>query len=474
MLVFLELVPGGRSLAELVDSGELFPPLPSADYMSTLQVATPRAARPSPDEAVATRERLSLALQLARALEHVHRRGVVHCDVKSDNAMVYPVAAAAGGARHAEHALKLVDFGLAKIGEVVGEGAAASSRARFGGCTPVWASPEALRLQRASRADPILARDHDLWSFALVAFELFVGDASLTAKERAKPTGQGLRGLRPSEHLGSLYEGDVRQWSSAAVREWAGEKPKLDKIAKSFEEHGVDGAALLRYAGDRPKLKADFKVTHGVAITLGMEMDRTVRRWPRPIPEDLVALLRKCVAVEPSERFESATPIVAELERLALAAHAAILDDGAAPAADGSACLPRALSAATTIALDDDEQADFHRDLGYALRAQLSRYGGGPLSRARTRSESEKTSPSGTTIRASTTPRHKGCTARSAATRTTKSRTSRTSSRRSTFGRATTRPRARATRSCSRPRRRGTARTTPRSRPGATTSRRCS
>ena len=249
----------------------------------------------------------------------------------------------------------------------------------------MWASPEALRLQRASRADPILARDHDLWSFALVAFELFVGDASLTAKERAKPTGQGLRGLRPSEHLGSLYEGDVRQWSSAAVREWAGEKPKLDKIAKSFEEHGVDGAALLRYADDRPKLKADFKVTHGVAITLGMEMDRTVRRWPRPIPEDLVALLRKCVAVEPSERFESATPIVAELERLALAAHATIKahqaraasasDDGVVAAAEGggAARAPPPLSVATMIALPP-EQADFHRDLGYALRTQLSRY----------------------------------------------------------------------------------------------------
>ena len=223
---------------------------------------------------------------------------------------------------------------------VVGEGRGRDARSRFGGCTPVWASPEALRLQRASRADPILARDHDLWSFALVAFELFVGDASLTAKERAKPTGQGLRGLRPSEHLGSLYEGDVRQWSSAAVREWAGEKPKLDKIAKSFEEQGVDGAALLRYADDRPKLKADFKVTHGVAIKLGNEMDRAVRRWPRPIPEDLVALLRKCVAVEPSERFESATPIVAELERLALAAHAAILDDARAhPRPDDGACL---------------------------------------------------------------------------------------------------------------------------------------
>ena len=395
---------------------------------------TPRVAGLPADES--RDASASRSLQLALALEHVHRRGVVHCDVKSDNAMVYSVAAAAGGARHAEHALKLVDFGL-KIGEVVGEGAA---RRRAAPPARRVGEPRALRLQRASRADPILARDHD--RSCACRLRVFVGGASLTAHERKKPGGAP-RGLRPTENLGSVYEGDVRQWSSAAVREWVGEKPKLDKIAKSFEEQGVDGAALLRYADDRPKLKADFKVTYGVAVTLGSEMDRTVRRWPRPIPRTR-RVARKCVAVEPPERFESATPIVAELERLALAEHAAILargddrsDDGAASATDGGACLPRAERG-------DDDRARRRAGrlpsrLGLAP-ARSSRGTAAALSLAQTRSESEKTSPQ---VRRFARAPHQalGCTA--ARRRGRRSREHRERARRSTFGRATTRPRAR-------------------------------
>ena len=256
----------------------------------------------------------------------------------------------------------------------------------------------------------------------------------------------------------------MRQWSSAAVREW----PREAQTAKIAELRGArrDGAALLRYAGDRPKLKADFKVTTG-RITLGMEMDRTVPlaaadpRGPRrAAPQVRRGRAAGAVRKRDADRRR--------VERLALAAHAAIPDDGAAPAADGARA-SRALSAATTIALDDDEQADFHRDLGYAP-ARSSRGTAAALFAGADALRSENV-PLGTTIRASTTPRQ-GCTAAQRGDETTKSRTSRTSSRRSTSaGRSSVRARQREAAAAAR---RGTARTTPRSRPGATTSRRCS
>ena len=88
-------------------------------------------------------------------------------------------------------------------------------------------------------------------------------------------------------------------------------------------------------------------------------------------------MLRTCVALEPSERLASATPIVAAL-KLALAEHATIKRTRRARRARRTTArrprrgrrrrrrAPPGASVATTIALDDEEQAD---DLGCALRS---------------------------------------------------------------------------------------------------------
>ena len=53
---------------------------------------------------LSTRIALHYSGQLLEALAYAHRRGVIHCDVKPENVIIFP-----------EHRIRLTDFGLAKI-----------------------------------------------------------------------------------------------------------------------------------------------------------------------------------------------------------------------------------------------------------------------------------------------------------------------------------------------------------------------
>ncbi|MFE0413585.1 protein kinase domain-containing protein [Streptomyces tendae] len=142
--IFAEYAAGG-SLRDLLDRGRL------------------RAMEPER----ALGFRLDLAIQVAWGLEHAHRRGVVHQDVKPANILLDEDGTA-----------KVTDFGLSRSRAILAaeEGAAAgragvSVAVTAGGYTPGYASPE----QVAGRP---LGRRTDVWSFAVTVLEMFVGAAT--------------------------------------------------------------------------------------------------------------------------------------------------------------------------------------------------------------------------------------------------------------------------------------------------------
>ena len=239
-LTFLEYVGDGRELADVITKGEL----------------TVVADATTAECATALRRLLTLALQLARGLAHIHSRCVLHNDVKPENCMVTEAGA-----------LKVVDLGLATKGSLVvapaaeeGEAAAAAEtevddsstdiEARFGGCTPTYASPQATALQNAepSAQSLIRARDHDGWAFVAVVIEMIVGRAA------------GQHGNN-NERLTKMAERAVpievaRAWTTTDVQAWLATNKRLAKLAAPFAERGVDGAAMLRI--DKRTLKREF------------------------------------------------------------------------------------------------------------------------------------------------------------------------------------------------------------------------
>ncbi|MFF7144809.1 serine/threonine-protein kinase [Streptomyces nodosus] len=136
--VFAQYADGG-SLRELIDSGRLH--------------------RGDQDERLA--RLLDLAIQTAWGLDHAHRRGVVHRDVKPANVLL-----------GADGTAKVTDFGLARVRDLAATEEdtppMASVLVSSGGFTPAYASPEQL-------AGEPLGRRTDVWSFAVSVLEMCVG-----------------------------------------------------------------------------------------------------------------------------------------------------------------------------------------------------------------------------------------------------------------------------------------------------------
>jgi hypothetical protein len=106
------------------------------------------------------REAAALAQALAGALEHAHRRGVVHRDVKPGNVLL------SGGADGGTW--KLADFGLAKRLDAGGGEAKTRTGAFLG--TPAYAAPEQARGQNRE-VGPLA----DVYSLGAVLYECLTG-----------------------------------------------------------------------------------------------------------------------------------------------------------------------------------------------------------------------------------------------------------------------------------------------------------
>ena len=95
--------------------------------------------------------RLRIALDIARALEYIHSRKIIHRDIKPDNVHI-----------DASGKVKLMDFGIAKA-----EGLHLT-RTGFAVGTPYYMSPEQVRGQPATDS-------MDIYAFGILLFELLTG-----------------------------------------------------------------------------------------------------------------------------------------------------------------------------------------------------------------------------------------------------------------------------------------------------------
>lgn len=108
-------------------------------------------------EEIPLRKRVSIGLQLARALAHVHSLGLVHRDVKPDNVHL-----------DGQGRVKLMDFGIVKTGDVT------LTQAGYALGTPHYVAPELIMGQPVT---PLV----DVYSFGVLLFELLTGKRAIQA-----------------------------------------------------------------------------------------------------------------------------------------------------------------------------------------------------------------------------------------------------------------------------------------------------
>lgn len=119
-----------------------------------------RAVLPSFGEVVA------MARQLLSGLSAVHRAGVLHCDLKSDNVMVIDGAGA-------QPTFVIIDFGLARATME----AAHAPRGRTVNGSPPYMAPEQLRGER-------IGEQADVYAFGVLLFEALTGRLPLGTDRR--------------------------------------------------------------------------------------------------------------------------------------------------------------------------------------------------------------------------------------------------------------------------------------------------
>jgi hypothetical protein len=150
-----------------------------------------------------TNQRLALLIEVCRAVQHAHQKGIIHRDIKPSNIMVtlhdgVPVP-------------KVIDFGIAKAteGRLTDETVYTQLHQFIG--TPAYMSPE-----QAEMSGLDIDTRSDIYSLGVLLYELLAGSTPFDAKELMASGLDAMRKIireqepvRPSTRFATLQGGDL-------------------------------------------------------------------------------------------------------------------------------------------------------------------------------------------------------------------------------------------------------------------------
>ncbi|MGA2255798.1 MAG: serine/threonine-protein kinase, partial [Thermoguttaceae bacterium] len=145
-----------------------------------------------------TRERLELFVQVCRAIEHAHQKGIIHRDIKPSNVMVTLYDGAP--------VPKIIDFGVAKsvFGQLTEKTLFTHHGQMLG--TPLYMSPEQVEM-----SGPDVDTRSDIYSLGVMLYELLTGGTPFDRERVREVAYDELRRMvreddppRPSDRISTL------------------------------------------------------------------------------------------------------------------------------------------------------------------------------------------------------------------------------------------------------------------------------
>ncbi|MEU5520602.1 serine/threonine-protein kinase [Streptomyces sp. NPDC047860] len=215
---------------------------------------------------------LDVAVQAAWGLEHAHRRGLVHQDVKPANLMMAT-----------DGTVKVTDFGLARARSAAvspeTDGPDTDPSVTFAGMTPAYCSPEQARGERLSVAS-------DVWSWAVSVWEMFAGRTPSPFGQAAGRVFEQFLATRAEDpDIPSMPEAltDTLRRCFAADPE---DRPAgLDRIAGDLMGIYADatGASYPREQPSEAQLLADGLSNHALSLLDLGDVERADELWDRAL-----------------------------------------------------------------------------------------------------------------------------------------------------------------------------------------------
>jgi eukaryotic-like serine/threonine-protein kinase len=236
-----------------------------------------------------TRERLQLFIPVCNALQHAHKKGIIHRDVKPSNVLVTEV--------DGKPVPKVIDFGIARATDQRAvEGETFTLAGQIVG-TPEYMSPE-----QASIDSRDIDTGTDVYSLGVVLYELLVGTLPVDIKAPRKISlGEVLRAIRETPvpkptvritQMGAAAQALARQRGTdpnQLKRDLSGDLDSIVMKAIEKDRH-CRYASASEFAGDIERYLRSEPVLAGPPGT-AYRMRKFVVRHKRPVAAALAVVL---------------------------------------------------------------------------------------------------------------------------------------------------------------------------------------
>ncbi|MFO0577981.1 MAG: serine/threonine-protein kinase [Polyangia bacterium] len=234
-------------------------------------------------------EALQIALQLSSALAAAHAKDIVHRDLKPGNVMLVPDAVLPTGQR-----VKLLDFGIAKLGTQSATGDQPRTRTGLAIGTPTYMSPEQCRGAKS------LNGKADVYSLGIMLYQMLAGRLPFEVESEGEMLGmQMYEEPPPLLSVAPHVSRSVAALVHRMLRKRAEDRPSAPEVAEVLTEM----AAAVLPASARPSTKLQIVASSsGVlpvpaavpqASTLGGSVGQRLRSRPMRLRHWLLGLTER-------------------------------------------------------------------------------------------------------------------------------------------------------------------------------------